>query len=483
MFAERYCYLPDKNSKDPGKRRSLLWPVKAWRVLYPASNQRPGANLFQEALLGLIRTGMRDADSLATALTLDAELVRFIIATQLQPNGWLDARFKLTSSGERLLDDAEDNRLELSVGYAFQDALSGQWMPRFVSRLDEIVPVEHDERSRPVFVLDRAKGKKIAPFMLHEKHHSKPDFQRLPEAYKRYRMDLSAASGRADDFSLNGTRIEALDDTPIPLYLWCELYRDEDELERWLISDPFRVRKAVPWLREPFCKIAARTQPGVPGLLQGLLPELSSDGLTQAQWLTQLEEKTDYELDADYPYLKREALIREHLARILRQRDRLEGRSRPHAEEINALMSESASLLEAVLQWLLRNWSISPPWEKHGYWSRREAEAAFNSLGLPCLTPSLVKTLAGQERKRLHDAMLNWNQPLKALLAAALFAAAERKDHPFHEAKTLELERLIELTDSRNKGSHASGKEAEAAPALDFSAFAIRWMAQFKDLY
>ena len=134
MFAERYCYIPPAaNHALKERRENLLWPVYAWKVLYPDEFQRRGINLFQETLLGLIRAGMRDTDQLAEAMALDPELVRFIIAVQLQPNGWLDGKFRLTPDGERLLDEAEDRRLNLKVGYAFQDAVSGNWLPRFTT--------------------------------------------------------------------------------------------------------------------------------------------------------------------------------------------------------------------------------------------------------------------------------------------------------------------------------------------------------------
>ena len=488
MFAERYCYTPPAEHHALKERReNLLWPVYAWKVLYPDEFQRRGINLFQETLLGLIRAGMREADQLADAMALDPELVRFIIAAQLQPNGWLDGKFRLTPDGERLLDEAEDRRLNLKVGYAFQDAVSGNWLPRFTTQLPEISPGGHDEKNRPVFVLDRDKGRQERAFMLHAQAAAKLDTSLLLPAYRQYRQDLAFSQGESGNYAseVTFTSIESIDDVPTKLYLWCELYRDEEGLQHWLISDPFRVRRAVPWLREPFAA-QARGNKAIARRMQRLLPEIPADGLSAEDWMELLDESADLEIEANYPFLNRELLIRDHLARVLRQKRRIEDREKVHPEEWGNLMTEAANLLEAVLKWLLREWRVSPPWPKGRNWSPMEARAELGALPLVADNTDLINALAGQTRKAVSSALEKQNQPLKALLTGTLFAASERIDHPFHELlpDALELERLPRLADYRNKtGGHASGEKAEQSLVLDYANFAIQWMALFNRWY
>ena len=57
LFADRYLYEPPKTWFDG--RKQLLWPVYIWKVIYP-DELNLGANLFQEAILGLMRTGIKD---------------------------------------------------------------------------------------------------------------------------------------------------------------------------------------------------------------------------------------------------------------------------------------------------------------------------------------------------------------------------------------------------------------------------------------
>lgn len=488
MFAERYCYTPPTtHHKIRGHRQNLLWPVYAWKVLYPDDRQPAGINLFQETLLGLMRTGIRDTAQLAEAMALDPELVRFIIAVQLQPNGWLDDKFRLTPDGERILDEAEDRRLSLTVGYAFQDAVSGNWLPRFTTQLPEISPTAHDEKSRPVFVLDRNKGRQERGFTLQARAAAKSDTGLLLPAYRQYRQDLAFSQGASRDYTSEVTfdSIEYIDDVPTKLYLWCELYRDEEGLQRWLITDPFRIRRAVPWLREPFAT-QARSNQAIAGLMQRLLPEIPADGCSAEEWMERVDESTDLEIEANYPFLSREPLIRDHLARVLRQKRRIEDRGKVHPEELGTLMTEAANLVEAVLKWLLREWRTSPPWPNTRNWSRLEARAELGALSLLGINTDLVNALAGQTRKAISNALEKQNQPLKALLTGTLFAANERSDHPFHEVQPdgLQLERLPRLADYRNKaGGHASGEQVDQSLVLDYANFAIQWMALFNRWY
>lgn len=56
-------------------------------------------------------------------------------------NGWLtDSARGLTEKGEQLLDGESVEDDNLKAGYLFQDAISGQFWPRFAEQLDLIEP-------------------------------------------------------------------------------------------------------------------------------------------------------------------------------------------------------------------------------------------------------------------------------------------------------------------------------------------------------
>ena len=489
MFSDRYCYVPRELSPISGRRENLFWPVYAWRVLYPDDRQQPGCNLFQETLLGLMRAGVTEATKLAELMAIDSELARFIIASQLQPNGWIDHLNKVTQDGARLLDEAEDRRLNLRVGYAFQDAIGGQLLPRFSTTLPEVQPAGIDQNNRPVFVLDRDKGRQEKPFLLQAKAPAKADVSGLMAAYRQYRHELAHArrSGETVGFDVAIRTLDYIDDRPLHLYFWCELYRDENGPQRWLISDPFRLRPAVSWLREPFLDLA-KGNAALRRRMQRLLPDISADDLSVDEWFERLDEHADFQVESKYPFLKSRApLVHEHLLRVLRQKAKIEeAQGRVHPEDLGALMIESASLIEAVLKWLLEEWPVEPCWPNRGNWTRAEALAEIRALTVQAVDDDIAHALAGQARRSVANAMTNRDQPLKALLAGALFAANGRDDHPFHRlgSDQLQLAQLPKLADYRNKvGGHASGERPNKDVTLKHSEFAIKWMGIFESWY
>ena len=477
LFADRYLYEPPKTWFDG--RKQLLWPVYIWKVIYP-DELNLGANLFQEAILGLMRTGIKDVSEMSSLLALHPELIRFILATQLQPNGWIDATFKITGSGEKLLDAAEDSRMNLRVGYAFQDAISGNWLPRFRTDLPEIAPVSYDHENRPQFILDKAKGRKESAFILPSRSSPKANLMLLNEAYRIYQKDLAYArrTDLTSDPGIHIQQVEAISDTPSKAYLWCELYREQDDDQRWLVSDPFRLRRAASWLRKPLIEIA----PTSPALLQRMqeLVDLSPDQLSPIEWLNNVEQSIDLAVYAKYPYVEGHELIKEHLAGLLRQQSRLAIRLRPNREEMGILVGEAHNLLEAVLKWLVLTWPVDTKNWSTQYRRHYVAVEDYRSVkrnGLDCVSDLLIDQIASQSMSQIVAAIQTGDRPLKALLAAAVYCADEHVDHPFRKIQTeiLHLSELPQLADYRNKVSgHASKEKPTLDKALKSADFAIQ---------
>lgn len=485
MFADRYVYVESRSRLEG--RQGLLWPAYAWKVLFPSERQRLGANLFQEAILGLLRAGERDVMQLSGLLALDPELVRYIVATQLQPNGWIDQRMKLLPEGERLLDDADDRRLDLTLGYAFQDAVSGAWLPRFATSLAEVRPHAFDAQGRPSFLLDRERGWIDRPFVL-PPAVARPVLEvgALNEAYRAYRKDVASTARRGEmGGSVEFQAIEAVDSQPTPVYLWCELYRDDAEPQPWLVSDPFRLRKAAVWLRKPLLALA----PSNRALVQRMqrLTGAQDTVLSAEDWLRQIEDGAQLALWSDYPFVMGQQLVSEHLMRLLRQRAKAQTQSRVNGEDIALLAGESYNLIEAVLKWMLKRWSCdTSAWPKKTHWRRDQARQEFNSLRLAAVTPQLVEQLVGQQLRGIAGAIEAQSGSFKALLAGAVFCAAAHANHPFHSVPvtSLQLDRLASLADFRNVASgHASGVKVTLADAQERSGFAIEWMALFQTWY
>lgn len=77
VFAETRSYL-SFGAVPKGAKRSVLWPVLVHRVLYPEA-KRPQLNLFQRAVLGLIRARTTQPETIAELTGLHQNLINLIL--------------------------------------------------------------------------------------------------------------------------------------------------------------------------------------------------------------------------------------------------------------------------------------------------------------------------------------------------------------------------------------------------------------------
>ena len=297
MVADRYLRF---DVRRPPGGRPFLWPVRVWKVLYPTKRVLK-LNLFQQAILGLARARCQDSSEMAELLGLDRELVAFIIATQLIPNGWMTTLGAVTAQGERVLEEAQDASEEVRMGYAYQDAISGNWMPRFTEELPEIEARRVDERGYPVFLRDLDSGKEDRPFRLNHFREGALDTAALFDAFGRYRTDHDHAKQRDDELQAR-VRIESLsfvEDSAQPMWLWTWIFPDETGPQPWLVADPFGLQQAASWLRKPLQEVLPRND-GLARYIADAVGETRSNDLSAEEWLRSLENQIDLTLLADY---------------------------------------------------------------------------------------------------------------------------------------------------------------------------------------
>lgn len=487
---ERYLRWDDRFPRR-GRTLSLLWPVKVWTVLAPEAQLR--LNVFQEAILGLLHAGLRDRTQIAQMLELDPELVAYVLIQELQPMGFVNDMGRVTSNGMQILQGEAGRESRLSQQYVFQDAWSGSWLPRVSRELPEVLPREGGASGFPEFVLDRDSGRALRPFRLPRPRHQGneiPDHHELLQAWRECERARSRAQ-QADDggaiAELGSEDIELLGGEPTPAWIWCEVYVKEGDQQPWLVSDPWQLTPAARWLREPL-QARLHELPALAQRIAHLLPDDGAQGLSPVEWLLSLEHRTELTL-AGMPHLHRPGneLMREHMGRVLRLRDRLEQQqqegNRLQPEDLASLTQESASLLEATVRRLLERWSwpenaVPPKWG-----SRREAGEILRQLTLAqALDEWSVDVLSGQRTQPVQYALKLEGSAFKALLFAALLCTTWHADHPLRHlhADSLQWCHLLTLVDKRNKGSHASGERLSTEDVLEMARFAIAWHGQFE---
>jgi hypothetical protein len=477
MPAMREIYL-SWGRKSGLRRADILWPIDIWAVQVPFGLHGP--NLFQELLLGLLRSGIQDLMELSKLAALDKQLVAFILANELQPRGWVDEKLRLTELGLDVLRGRMPKDHATRVAYAFRDTVTGNWLPFLSADLPEVFPVEESGGVRPRFVLDRDSGRPTRPFLL-------PRENRLPPAEKSDLMPALRAYARErsreeDDLGeIDISALEYLSDEPHAGFVWVQAFGVDGDLHPWLVSDPRQPLVANRELREALQVVAG----GNPGLASWLTRHVAGPDAGSATCDANMASALAIEQRLlELMPAARDAsvqILREYVARVLRIADRLRRTAEPKSEELASAVVESGSCLEALLQWMLLRWPVDvDAWPER--WGHVDANQWLRKLPLvDPLDERCIRAIYKQSSGIVRWAARERNQPMKALLVAALLSVSQHETHPLRQAPVNALDwRLIDL---RNKGSHASSMRLQRADVLALADMSIEWVEKFKTYY
>lgn len=487
MVADRYLRF---DVRRPPGGRPFLWPVRVWKVLYPTKRVLK-LNLFQQAILGLARARCQDTSEMAALLGLDRELVVFIIATQLIPNGWMTTLGAVTAQGERVLEETQDASEEVRMGYAYQDAISGNWLPRFTEELPEIEARRIDERGYPIFLRDLDSGKEDRPFRLNHFREGAMEMGALFDAFERYRTDHDHAKQRDDELPTR-VRIESLsfvEDSAQPMWLWTWIFPDEAGPQPWLVADPFGLQQAASWLRKPLQEVLPRNE-GLARYIADAVGETRSNELSAEEWLRSLENQIDLTVLADYSWSGKVPAISGYLTSVLRRNALLASQDKTWQEDLTSLLIETHNLAESVFQWLLKRFPVDvrrlPDRSQDKNWTKDLASEILRTLPAAQLTDDTVRRLASQNLREIRNALVRGNSSLKALMFAALLSTIEHSTHPLKDLapQALALDRILDMADARNrKAGHAGGDKISKDEAMEYADFVIEWVQIFKGWY
>ena len=461
-FVETGSYL--KFSDRPrSKSKAILWPVLVHRVLYPEPRQ-PRLNLFQRAVLGLIRAKRIRQDDIAVLTGLHPELIALIIAQGIS-HGWLTSGADaLTDEGHKLLDDEEDESSNLKAGFLIQDAISGDFWPRMVTRLEQIEPLDPQARF-PEFSVERRTGHTFRPYFARSKKQNLPalDNEMLARAYRDYRKDFRASQqmdgmhSSSDSVRFQG--VQRLDDSPEAARIVVWITGDDGGDELWSVRDPFGLREGAWWLEEPVRQLLD-SDTKLRNFLAPLIGISDAGELTNEEWMRELQKRTELDILIEYPWVEAQPDIRRYFARLLKWQRKIESGT-TWDSDLEAALGDCQKLLEVVMQWLIKTYPANvgqiPP-SKKSNWSLNEG--LLGALGIPSFTKDVIRILA---RQRLDDVIKSCRNPsssLKALLFAAGMGALNDDQHPLKvlQDSDLHLMQLLDLADLRNQSSHGQSR-------------------------
>ena len=265
--------------------KHILWPVWAYTVLAPRVAPRPEDRLdvFQEAVLRLLRADVRDPGEIASLLHLDRRLVAYI-RVGLHDDHLCDDRGVLTERGARALRDADPESGETCMGFVFQDPMSRTLWGRFVERL-AIQDVEW-RGELPVLMFGSAGSPRPANALaIPPKAGVAPMTPRAADILDAVRRHRRAVTHGADEElhrpaalePENIQRISVVSEDPMPVWLGTTLYATDidDEAAAWNVADPFGIGTS-PVLR---AEIARRAEdlPALRDALRRLVKPASDD--------------------------------------------------------------------------------------------------------------------------------------------------------------------------------------------------------------
>jgi len=491
-FADSGIYL-EFGRKPQGDSVPLLWPVLVHRVLYP-DPKRAQLNIFQRAVLGLVRARVARANEMAALTGLHLDLIKLILAQGVS-NGWLVGNADaLTENGERLLDDEDTSESEMKAGYLFQDTLTGMFWPRLVAQLKQIEPL-HPVARFPEFNLNRKTGKPTKPFLLSVVRSPLPylDPESLMRAYQDYRDDYRAqqqlgySTGLVEEVRMQG--VQRLDDVAQHASIMVWTVADNTGADLWSIKDPFALRETAWWLQEPLAAQVERDA-NLLSRLASLIGDSKPEQHNYEQWRDAVRKQTEIQVMIEYPWVDRQPDIQRHLFALLVRRKRLEdGDIAP--SELDAALVECQKLLEVVMQWLIRRYPADigqlPKQRRPGFSLNAKL---LSALEVPAFTKPIISVLARQNLDQVIRACSKPKSSLKALLFAVAMGTLAVPGHPLRKFNSddLRLDTLIELADLRNKSSHAQSEftgtvmpQLTTRKVLDSIQYALDFTSCFKE--
>lgn len=487
-FAELGIYIA-AGLRPQGEARPVLWPVKVHRVLYPES-RRAQLNVFQRAVLGLIRARVAHQVHLAELTGLHPNLITLILA-QCISNGWLlHSADILTPLGQRLLDDEDDGIGKQKSGYLFQDMVSGKFWPRLVSTLQQIEPINPLD-PYPQFILNKKTGAVLRPHMISASRSSLPLLERreLMLAWRDYRDDYRASqqlggSSLSPQINLHGLQVLEEDALCARMLLW--ITSDKEGGELWAVADPFDLRSSAWWLDlPPIVENDARLL----RILRPLVAQPCGEEQSYQQWLETVNQHTDLQILMRYPWVERQPDVKRYLAALLVRGEKLEQGDNSESE-LSAALNECQKLLEVVMQWLIRRHPANAELLPKQSLRYHETKKFLQALAIPAFTPNVTDVLAGQKIDQIRYVCNNPAGSLKALLFAAALGAHQHSQHPFWilDAEELNLPILLELAERRNKSSHGRSKYIDKPAqkltpqiARESISYALSFTERFKD--
>ncbi len=496
LFANRFLNFYDSNAVKEAsyKHTFFLWPVWVWKVLAPISNHHKSLNIFQRTILGLIQAGKTDTQEIADWMGLEKELVVFIYASQLQPNGWVDTKGLLTINGEHILDNELDKRRELKTCFIFQDAITGQLWPRVITEFPDIEPTGFNDKGFPEFQRVRETGKAITPLVLEPQQRTvinllRPKISSFKEAIRQANTTVHNMKERAEledsVKKLDLSEFDLVEQEPSTAFVLSWISKDPDQF--YSVADPVAVSQIDDWIMQAPNQLATRNVLFA-NQIKRLFGHTTNESETWEQMQKRLQEQANFEVLIDYPNIQIVPNLERYLGAVMR-RKMLLGEQQENefinAEDCDDLIASCQKAFESCFKYLLKKWPIQHQAVINQKWTKQELQLALKKIVSNILDGQTLKELEGVKAGSVYYAANSKDQgvSLRPLIVATLFTLPTHSQHPFAlmTPDELSLKSIVDISKERDQTAHASGHQVALEHAIAHAQFTIEWLKLFTE--
>lgn len=449
----------------------FAWPVYSWEV-YLSSHKGRELNLFERTILELIRvTGNRDLSSsqIAEWLSLEKEMVLYILTATMQPNGWLDKNFKITEEGRKVLDS--ETEPEMTTALVFQCALTGLWFPRIAYESSEIKPEEDTDRL--IFKLDRATDKRVRGYRVNKITHevNRPSDNEINDLLSKDKEARWIANNISDERYHTPIKAEKMilsnkEVKQSHLLLWADISSGY----KFDFVDPFALSHKAPWMNDLFEQAIA---------VNGKLEQFSSsrfqteeEELSYSEAIELMKETARVEVLTKYPNAERFEGLVEPLFELMNEKERLNrGKSADYSLN-RSLINSCGSIVEVLCKGILIKFPFKSkhrlPARGKTYNRRNELHSLVKLTRL--FTQDQISIVLRCPWDGINNAVDGGFSSVRSLLAAVFISTLDYPQHPikFIGKDSLLFEDIYKLAAERNEASHGNSTRFTNEQALHY---------------
>ena len=455
VFADTYFLHAKQPHYDA---EMLLWPVNMWQV-YTNQSQGRELNLFEKTILQLFNVSARRSiknEDIAIWLGLEIDMVSYIIAAQLIPNGWLTEKGQVTVEGKKLLDEEISD--SLTTAYIFQCAITGKWLPRVCFKINEIVT--YNDSRRPKFKLDRASDYVTVPFIVNAKksNPTAPSEHDLASIATEFQEAVYIAKNTRDQEQwqqpqLKFEKLTLASQSATPSYL--TVWGDTTTSFEWTLFDPLGISTSSTWMTTLF-KQGCKSNNGLGNFALSKLGP-NNEKMNYEDACLQFAENAKFKVLIKYPDAGKIEGLTDALFEMLESHERVSFESTPHNGAKASLIVSCGQVLEVICTQLLKDYVLSDtyrlpkPHTKNG-------TAIIEGLikEATAMHVDMLDKATKVQPSKIYSAAKGKNSSLRAQLVAIFISMKTHRQHPlkFLLDDQSYFDRFYELTLLRDDCAH-----------------------------